>query len=152
MTFGLRYKAFSFLIAEQTRRLRPLRVFTVQYFTATIAIHLSRRFAGERLTRWSAGKIKAASHGRFHILRRRARAVEGILLRLRNAFRATGVNRWISGMALGGRTRRSEGYFDRNEWLCIQPTAIEFRVALLPTSSALSDDRTIPIFPVDFLL
>lgn len=69
--------------------------------------------------------------------------------RFRGAHRASqnltwcyaGASRWISRTTLDGMTRRSERYFDRNEWLCGPHTAIQFQTVFFSSTRPPPADR-----------
>lgn len=102
---------------------------------------------------WSNGKIEAVSRGR---------STRIALQRERGSY----LELWNAALQVGGFHGRlsaewrvvSEGYFDRNEWLCGPRTAIEFQAVLvsfqggrMPPCISLGCDRAAdrsPIFPL----
>lgn len=89
------------------------------------------------MRRWFDGKIEAASHG----------GIDGFVAHtvlhriLLGAVKRAGASRWISRTTLDGMTRRSERYFDRNEWLCGPHTAIQFQTVFLSSTRPPPADR-----------
>lgn len=60
---------------------------------------------------------------------------------LLGAVNRAGASRWISRTTLDGMTRRSERYFDRNEWLYGPHTAIQFQTVFLSSTRPPPADR-----------